>query len=104
MAFIDLQGDRFHYELDGPARAPVLMLSNSLGTNFEMWRPQVAAFTRTFRLLRYDTRGHGASAATPGPYNIAQLAADALELLDALDIERANFCGLSMGGATGMWL
>ena len=104
MALIDLHGNRFHYELDGASGAPVLMLSNSLGTNLGMWRPQMEAFGRRLRVLRYDTRGHGASAITPGPYTVEQLAGDVLGLLDALDIRRASFCGLSMGGATGMWL
>lgn len=104
MPFIELSGDRFHYQLDGANDAPVLVLSNSLGTDLSMWEPQLPAFIRRFRVLRYDTRGHGASAVTPGPYRIAQLGGDVVAMLDALDIARANFCGLSMGGATGMWL
>ncbi len=104
MPFVHLHGDHFHYELDGARSAPVLVLSNSLGTTLDMWRPQVEAFGRRFRLLRYDTRGHGDSAVTRGPYTIAQLGGDVIALLDALDINRAHFCGLSMGGVTGMWL
>jgi 3-oxoadipate enol-lactonase len=104
MPFVDLHGDRFHYRLDGARQAPVLVLSNSLGTTLDMWQPQVEAFGRRFRLLRYDTRGHGTSLVTPGLYTIAQLGGDVIALLDALDINRAHFCGLSMGGATGMWL
>src|ERR1051325_7915885 len=104
MPLIDLQGDRFHYELNGAPGAPVLVMSNSLGTNLDMWRPQMDAFGRRFRVLRYDQRGHGASAVTRGPYAVEQLAGDVLGLLDALDIRRASFCGLSMGGVTGMWL
>lgn len=104
MAFVDLHGSRFHYELDGPADAPVLVLSNSLGTDLSMWEPQLPAFTHHFRVLRYDTRGHGGSAVTPGPYTIEQLARDVPALLDALGVERASFCGLSMGGAIGTWL
>jgi 3-oxoadipate enol-lactonase len=69
-----------------------------------MWEPQVAAFSREFRLLRYDTRGHGGSSVPPRPYSIEQLGMDVLGLLDALGIERARYCGLSMGGSTGMWL
>jgi 3-oxoadipate enol-lactonase len=69
-----------------------------------MWRPQVEALAGRFRILRYDTRGHGASDVTPGPYTIERLARDVLALLDATGIERASFCGLSMGGATGLWL
>ncbi|HEX7044070.1 MAG TPA: 3-oxoadipate enol-lactonase [Burkholderiales bacterium] len=104
MAFVDLGGERFRYELDGPRDAPALVLSNSLGTDLSMWEPQLAAFTPRLRVLRYDQRGHGESAATPGPYRMEQLGRDVLRLLDALGIERASFCGISMGGATGMWL
>jgi len=104
MAFVDLEGGRFRYELDGPRDAPVLVLSNSLGTDLSMWQPQLAAFTSRLRVLRYDQRGHGESAVTPAPYTMEQLGRDVLRLLDALGIERASFCGISMGGATGMWL
>jgi 3-oxoadipate enol-lactonase len=69
-----------------------------------MWEPQVAAFGREYRLLRYDTRGHGRSAVPSRPYALEQLGSDVLGLFDALGIERAQYCGLSMGGATGMWL
>lgn len=95
---------RIHYQLDGDASLPVLVLSNSLGTNFDMWQPQMAALTRHFRVLRYDTRGHGQSAVTEGPYAIAQLGGDVIALLDHLGLQRVHFCGLSMGGITGMWL
>jgi 3-oxoadipate enol-lactonase len=105
---IELQNARFNFRMDGPvhlpAEAPVLVLSNSLGTNLAMWEPQIPALTRRFRVLRYDSRGHGATAVTPGPYSIAQLARDVIGLLDALAIPRAHFCGLSMGGMVGMWL
>lgn len=104
MPFADLPGVRLHYTLDGDAARPVLVLSNSLGTCLDMWGPQVAAFARHFRVLRYDTRGHGRSEVTPGPYTLPQLGADVIALLDHLGIERAHFCGLSMGGLTGMWL
>jgi 3-oxoadipate enol-lactonase len=80
------------------------MLSNSLGTNCGMWQPQISEFTKRYRVLRYDSRGHGRSAAPPGPYTIETLGRDALALLDALDLERVRFCGLSKGGMTGMWL
>ena len=105
---IDLQNARFSYRVDGPvdnpAGAPVVVLSNSLGTSVAMWEPQMPALTRRFRVLRYDSRGHGATAVTPGPYSIPQLARDVIGLLDALAIPRAHFCGLSMGGMVGMWL
>lgn len=104
MPFADLNDVRIHYQLDGDASLPVLVLSNSLGTNFEMWQPQMAAFTRHFRVLRYDTRGHGQSSVTEGPYSIAQLGGDVIALLDHLGLQRVHFCGLSMGGITGMWL
>jgi 3-oxoadipate enol-lactonase len=105
---IELAGARFNYRVDAaahlPASAPVLVLSNSLGTNLAMWEPQVAAFTQHFRVLRYDSRGHGTTAVTPGPYEIAQLAQDVIGLLDALAIPRAHYCGLSLGAMVGMWL
>ena len=92
------------YELAGPADAPVVMLSNSLGTRLEMWDPQMQALTERYRVLRYDSRGHGRSEAPDGPYTIDMLADDALGLLDALDIERVHFCGLSKGGMVGQVL
>lgn len=93
-----------HYQLDGDEKKPVLVMSNSLGTTLDMWAPQVDALSARFRLLRYDTRGHGQSQVTPGPYSIAQLGGDVLGLLDHLGIQKAHYCGLSMGGITGMWL
>jgi 3-oxoadipate enol-lactonase/4-carboxymuconolactone decarboxylase len=104
MPFAQLADVRLHYELEGDPKLPVLMLCNSLGTTLQMWAPQMPAFLAHFRVLRYDTRGHGASEVTPGEYSIAQLGADAVALLDHLGIERVSFCGLSMGGMTGMWL
>ena len=93
-----------HAEIEGPERAPVLMLSNSLGTNLHMWDDQVAPFTRHFRLLRYDRRGHGKSGVPKGPYSIARFGRDALAVFDALNIGKTNWCGLSMGGMVGQWL
>lgn len=93
-----------HYELAGPADAPVVVLSNSLGTTLEMWAPQAEVLARTFRVLRYDTRGHGRSELPPPPYAIDDYGRDVLALLDLLDIEHAHFVGLSMGGLTGQWL
>ncbi|MFK8330310.1 3-oxoadipate enol-lactonase [Pseudomonas sp. BJa5] len=104
MAQVQLEGGVLNYQLDGPEGAPVLVLSNSLGTNLHMWDTQVPAFAAHFRVLRYDTRGHGGSLVTEGPYSIEQLGRDVLALLDALKIERAHFCGLSMGGLIGQWL
>jgi len=104
VAFVSLADGELHYQLDGPDGAPVLVLSNSLGTDLHMWDGQMAAFTEHFRVLRFDTRGHGQSLVTPGPYSIEQLGQDVLALLDALHIKRAHFCGLSMGGLIGQWL
>lgn len=104
MPFFDTGTGRLYYELDGPDDAPVLVLSNSLGTTMAMWLPQLPALTEHFRVLRYDTRGHGQSDVTPGPYSIALLGRDVLSLMDGLKIPRAHFCGLSMGGMTGIWL
>jgi 3-oxoadipate enol-lactonase len=104
MPFLDVGGLRIHYALSGREDAPLLALSNSLGTNFSMWDPQAPVLEREFRLLRYDQRGHGETAAPPGPYTIERLARDVLHLLDSLKFEKVNFCGLSMGGMTGMWL
>lgn len=104
MPFAQLQDARIHYELSGPSAAPALVFSNSLGATLSMWDPQMPAFQKQFRVLRYDTRGHGQSSVTPGPYSIEQLARDVLALLNSLQLDRVHFCGLSMGGMTGMWL
>lgn len=97
-------GCQIAWRFDGPADAPVLMLSNSLGTSMDMWAPQLAAFTSRFRVLRYDSRGHGASDAPAGAYSLDRLGRDAIELLDALHLDRVAFCGLSKGGMVGQWL
>jgi 3-oxoadipate enol-lactonase len=104
MPFVEAGDLRVHHAMDGPAKAPVVVLSNSLGADLSMWEPQVSALRKSFRVLRYDTRGHGQSGVTAGPYTIEQLARDVVKLLDALDIPSAHFCGLSMGGKIGMWL
>jgi 3-oxoadipate enol-lactonase len=104
MSFLDIGDLRAHYASSGAAGTPVLVLSNSLGTNFSMWDPQVPAFEKHLRVLRYDSRGHGQSSVTPGPYRIEQLARDVLHILDRLGMDRVHFCGLSMGGMIGMWL
>ncbi|MBB5157945.1 3-oxoadipate enol-lactonase [Saccharopolyspora phatthalungensis] len=93
-----------NYELTGPDGAPVVVLSNSLGTDLTLWDEQVPALTREFQVLRYDQRGHGATPAKPGPYTLKQLGRDVLALLDALGVRKAHFAGLSLGGMTGMWL
>jgi 3-oxoadipate enol-lactonase len=104
MPFLESSGARLHYRLDGKPHAPAIVFSNSLGTNLSMWDPQIPALQDAFRILRYDTRGHGLSAAPPGPYTYDQLGRDVIALLDAAQIPRATFCGLSMGGQTGIWL
>lgn len=93
-----------HYEWTGDENKPVLLFSNSLGTNLSMWEPQVEAFSKHFRVLRYDKRGHGQSEVPAAPYTIEQLAGDVIGLLDALRLERVYFCGLSIGGMTGIAL
>src|SRR5450432_779927 len=80
------------------------MLCNSLETNLSVWDAQLPALTRRYRVRRYDSRGHGQSEVTPGPYTIEQLARDALGLLDALRLAQVRFCGLSIGGMVGQWL
>jgi len=104
MAQVKANGITFNYQIEGPPDAPWLVFSNSLATNLSMWDPQAADLSRSFRLLRYDQRGHGGSDAPAGRYAYATLVADARALFDALDIERAHFCGLSMGGATALGL
>jgi 3-oxoadipate enol-lactonase len=90
--------------VEGPASAPVLVLGNSLGTSRAVWDRQVPALAGHFRLLRYELPGHGGSAAPAGPYTIAQLGAGVLALLDEHGIDRAAYCGISLGGMIGMWL
>ena len=104
MTTVDIRGEPFNVRIDGAAGAPSLMLSNSLGTNLAMWDAQMPDLSGRFRVVRYDARGHGGSAVTPGPYTMEQLARDVVALLDALEIDRTHFCGLSMGGMVGMWL
>jgi 3-oxoadipate enol-lactonase len=104
MTYTEINGARFHYRLDGAADAPVVVLSNSLGTNLAMWDAQVPALAGKFRVLRYDSRGHGLSDVTPGPYTIEGLARDVVSLLDALHVPTAHYCGLSVSGLIGQWL
>jgi 3-oxoadipate enol-lactonase len=104
MPFVQANNARLFYRFDGPPEATVLVLSNSLGTDLGMWDSQLTDFAKRFRVLRYDSRGHGQSEVTPGPYSIADLGRDALALLDAIGLGRVRFCGLSKGGMVGMWL
>lgn len=94
-----------HHAIDGPADGPVVVLSNSIGSDLRMWEPQVKPLTDNgFRVIRYDTRGHGRSPVPPGPYRVADLGGDLLALLDSLSLDRVHLVGLSVGGMTGMWL
>ena len=104
MPAADLGDVRIHYRFDGPEDGPVLVLSNSLGTNLHMWNKVLPALAARFRVLRYDTRGHGQSSVTEPPYSVAQLAGDLTELLDHLELTQVKLCGLSLGGLTAMWL
>lgn len=102
--WVDTAGGRLRVCVQGLEGAPALVLSNSLGTTLEMWDAQAERFANDFRVVRYDTRGHGGSVVTPGPYTFDLLGNDVIAVLDALQIERAHFCGISMGGFTGLWL
>jgi 3-oxoadipate enol-lactonase len=104
MPFIYANGVCLRYRLEGKPGTPVIIFSNSLGTNLFMWEPQVAVLRDEFRILRYDTRGHGLSSVAPGPYTQELFGQDILALMDAVEIRRAHFCGLSMGGQVGIWL
>jgi 3-oxoadipate enol-lactonase len=97
-------GCRIAYQFDGPEGAPTLLLSNSLGTAMEMWAPQIPTLIEHFRVLRYDSRGHGRSGVPEGAYSMDRLGRDVIELLDALEIPNVSFCGLSKGGMIGQWL
>jgi 3-oxoadipate enol-lactonase len=101
---IPVNGINVNYTLDGPATGPVVMLSNSLASNLTMWDPQMPVLTSRYRVLRYDTRGHGGTEAPAGPYTLETLAEDARGLLHALGIPRVHFVGLSMGGMIGQLL
>jgi 3-oxoadipate enol-lactonase / 4-carboxymuconolactone decarboxylase len=95
---------RTFYRLEGNAGLPVLLLSHSIGTDHSLWDAQVPELLAQFQVLRYDTRGHGASDVPPGEYSADQLGRDVLALVDALQIPRFAFCGLSLGGVVGQWL
>ena len=98
---ISANGIDIHYEVTGSEGAPWLVLSHSLACSVRMWDPQVAVFGERYRILAYDTRGHGASSAPPGAYTLELLADDLKALLAALGISRPHYCGLSMGGMIG---
>lgn len=96
--------ERFRVKIDGPEGAPVILMSNSLGCDLTMWDDVIPALAQDYRVIRYDTRGHGGSVVVSRPTSIAELADDALAILDDLGVARAHFVGLSMGGMIGQWL
>src|SRR3954452_1970594 len=104
MPMIDVAGTPINVEIEGAQNAPVLMLSNSLGTDIHMWDEQMPAFLKQFRVVRYDRRGHGKSGVSKGPYSMELLGRDVLAILDHFSIKKINWCGLSMGGMVGQWL
>lgn len=104
MPFATVDNIRLYYRLEGKANRPVLVLSHSIGTDHGMWAPQMEDLLPHFQVLRYDTRGHGASDAPGGEYSVERLGRDVIGLADALKIPQFAFCGLSMGGAIGQWL
>ena len=105
MPYAEVNGTTLHYRFDGPEQGPVVMLSNALASDLNMWEFQVPAFVEAgYRVLRYDSRGNGHSAVPDGPYSIELLAADAVGLMDAFDLEKVHFCGLSKGGMVGQML
>lgn len=91
-------------KIDGVAGRPWIVLSNSLGADLSMWDPQIPFLAERFRILRYDTRGHGGSSTPRGPYSFDDLVGDVIALMDHYEIEKAHFMGLSMGGMTGLGL
>ena len=104
MPFAELNNTRLFYRLEGRSGLPALVLSHSLGCDHSMWAPQMPALLDHFQVLRYDTRGHGASGVPAGDYTLNQFGQDVLALADKLNLARFAFCGLSMGGAVGQWL
>ena len=93
-----------YYQTAGDSRNPAIIFANSLGTQLSMWQPQIDALSKQYYVINYDTRGHGKSDKPQGPYSLTRLGQDVLCVLGALGIKKANFCGISMGGLTGLWL
>ena len=104
MSAVAIPGGRLHTLVDGEAGKPWLVLSNSLAADHTMWDGEMALLTQSYRVLRYDTRGHGLSSAPPGPYGFDDLVGDVLAVMDAHDVDRAAYMGLSLGGMTGLGL
>ena len=101
---VNANGINFNCRIEGKRGAPWVVFSNSLATNLSMWDDQAAALGDKFQILRYDQRGHGGTDAPEGKYSFDALVADVIGLFDALEIERAHFVGLSMGGMTAVAL
>lgn len=104
MPVIDADGCPLHVEVEGPERAPALMLSNSLGTDLHLWDDQMPVWSRHFRVVRYDRRGHGKSGFISAPATMQRFGRDALAIMDGLGLDKVHWCGLSMGGMVGQWL
>jgi len=104
MTDIIIAGETFNVLIEGDENKEDLMLSNPMGTNLHLWGPQIPALAEHFRVVRYDSRGHGASVANQGPYSVEGLGRDALAIMDSLGIERVHWLGLSMGSVVGLWL
>ncbi len=101
----EINGTTLNYQLDGPEYGETVVLSNSLASDLNMWKYQAPALVDAgYRVLRYDNRGHGQSAAPAGPYSLELLTGDALALMDHLELEKVHFCGLSLGGMVGQTL
>ena len=101
---VNAGGTTLAVRIDGDEGSPWLILSNSLGATHAMWDPQIEALSAKYRVLRYDTRGHGESDTPEGPYGFADLEGDVIGLMDHYGIDKAAFMGLSMGGMTGLGL
>ncbi len=104
MPVFDNQDVTLNYQTFGDKSKPALLFSNSLGTSYQMWQPQIDALQDDYFIICYDTRGHGNSSAPKGPYTLDQLGQDVIDLLNYLNIDKTFFCGISMGGMTGQWL
>jgi len=104
MPVFDNKDITLNYATFGDSSNPALLFSNSLGTSYHMWQPQIDVLQTEYFIICYDTRGHGKSSAPTGPYRLDQLGQDVIDLLDHLSIDKAFFCGISMGGMTGQWL
>lgn len=102
--FVTGDGCTIAYRVEGPCNGPTVLLSCSLGTNMDMWSPQMSSLPANYRVIAYDPRGHGRSSVPAGAYGMDRLGRDVFELLDALSLESVHFCGLSLGGMIGQWL